>query len=182
MSLIEFLFPDQCVVCSKIGDTICSDCIKKISRCPPSCPICGRVSGYYYIHKRCHQELSQGFTGWYLSESLKNQLDKKVNRGVFSTHFYLLNNLINYLHLNEIIKDSYILPLYSEDKNRYALNCSLSKNITQKGDKNSILFIGNSWEEINNTITYGKGLPIKKPLYLRTLLLFREINPESLPS
>ena len=181
MSLIEFLFPSQCAVCSKVGTVICRNCIKKIPRCLPCCPICGKINTNHSVHKKCHKEILEGFTGWYVSNQLEKKLNQKLQRGIFSVHQYLLNNLINSLNLQELVNSSYILPLYSEDKDCFNLNCYLSKNISKIGKKRDILLVGNTWGDINSNILNKKGLPIKKPLNLRILVLFQLPNWEEPP-
>lgn len=177
MSLIEFIFPNQCIMCSKVGKNICENCIKKIPRCPPLCPICGKVSNGYTIHGDCSNNISTGYTGWYISKEIQLKLEEKMRKGIYSTHIYFLNNLLNYLNLWEEFNGSLILPLNSEDRDISKLNTFLSKSISNSKKKNNVIYIGCSWEGREIKDVKKKGSLKKRPSQCKVFTLFRYTTP-----
>ena len=178
MNIFEYIFPKQCLICSKIGENVCSNCIKELSYTLPSCFICKKLSNRYWTHKNCLDFDIQCFTGWYLSKNFEYELKKKIEMGIYSTHISLLNILIYHLHLEDIIENSQIYPIQSKNRDINNLNINLAKSInTSVKEKEDILFIGYTIENSNNLLKNIKGL-YTEPSHLRILILFDSTIPE----
>ena len=176
MDIFKFLFPQQCIICSKVGHCICNSCIKKLPRCLPSCPVCGLLSNDYLIHSKHRSTLCYGYTGWCIPNSLKVRLDSNIEKGLYSTHLFLLEDLIHYLKLKDRISFSDILPIYSERKDIMRLNTALAKSLSKDRGSNTLLLIGNSWEDEGVKVSIEKG-PLKKKSSYSVLTLFRYFTP-----
>lgn len=101
---------------------------------------------------------------------------RKKNYHLYSTYDLLLNNLINYLKIQDLINISNIYPIPSENKNDYLLNNHLSRKIAKKVNKvKNILFVGEYLSDTQNIINKTKGLSIKEPLNVHILVLFKPI-------
>jgi len=178
MSLVNYLFPKQCVLCSRIGEDICNSCIKKLIHKLPSCYICKGLNNNYLTHHKCLEKPIQYFTGWYLSKDLEIKLRKKRLNSLFSIYEYLLRILILYLDIQNLVDSSYIYPILSSKKDEYRLNRFLAKKFNRYGkDKKSILYIGGYESDIQDTIDRTKGLHSKEPFDIYFLVLF-ELTPK----
>ncbi len=176
MKLIDCIFPKQCLICSRIGEDICNHCLKGLTRTLPSCCICNKISNNYLTHPNCSNYHIQYFTGWYLTKDIETSLMRKKNYHLYSTYDLLLNNLINYLKIQDLINISNIYPIPSENKNDYLLNNHLSRKIAKKVNKvKNILFVGEYLSDTQNIINKTKGLSIKEPLNVHILVLFKPI-------
>ena len=177
MNIFEYIFPKQCLICSKVGENICNNCIKEIPYTLPSCFICNSLSNEYYTHKDCLEYKVQCFTGWYISKELEISLKKKTDLGIYSTHIQLLDVLISHLNLNKIVENSNVYPIIGKSKDENTLNRILVESIyTSKENKLDTLLIGNrilNKEELKEQI---KGLS-KEPSHIRILILFTSPTP-----
>ena len=171
MRLIEFLFPCQCVVCSKVGEYICPKCIKGIPHCLPICCVCNKLSNKGLTHSFCSNINITYFTGWYISEKMSKIFDQKKEKGNFNIHLRLFTTLLNYLKIYDLIKECHVYPLPSKDINTYKLNRILCKNIEGKRKSQNIIFIGDSLEDIEEIQKLIRGLPYS-PLNIYILCLF----------
>lgn len=176
MNPINYIFPRYCLICSKLGEDICDECIKRLIHKLPSCCICKRLNNNYFTHRKCSKISIQFFTGWYLTEDIELKLRRKRQYGLFSIYEYLLKRLILYLDIQNILDESNICPIFSYETDEYSLNKFLSKSllISKRGNGN-ILFVGGHQGDIEGTINRIKGLPSKEPLNVRFLTLF-ELN------
>ena len=170
MLLINNIFPKQCVFCSRVGEDICSNCLKKIPHSLPRCPICQKLNNGYYTHKKCSSKPIQCFTGWNISREQEIKLKQKASKGITSIYKYMLMREISYLQIEEIIKKSFILPIHSEDHIIYSLNNTLSKELKSRGKKQYMLFVGLSIENIDWVIKETK-IP-SKYTEIKILILF----------
>ncbi len=171
MRLIEYLFPCQCVVCSKVGQSICPRCIKGLSRTLPMCCICNKLNNGYLTHNSCSETQIHYYTGWYISKEIERTLYKKVERRLWNSHLYLLDTLISRLNLKEIVKMSKKYPIQSERKNIYQLNKYLCNNIEGTNKDKNILFVGERLENIQEIKEIIRGLP-RNPLNIYILSIF----------
>ena len=169
MLLINSIFPKQCVFCSKIGEDICNNCLKKIPHSLPQCPICHKLNNGYYTHKKCSSKPIQCFTGWSISREQEFKLKQKASKGITSVYRYLLRNMISYLQIEEIVKNSFILPIHSEDHTIYTLNNTLCKEFKSHGKKQYMLLVGFSIEEIDWVIKETKTTPKYTEIKILTL-------------
>ena len=118
MRLIEFLFPCQCVVCSKVGEYICPKCIKGIPHCLPICCVCNKLSNKGLTHSFCSNINITYFTGWYISEKMSKIFDQKKEKGNFNIHLRLFTTLINYLKIYDLMCNKGNVKLaYSQNEN-----------------------------------------------------------------
>lgn len=174
MNIFDNIFPKYCLICSKIGKEICDNCMKKVPHTLPSCCICNKLSNGYFTHKECSEIRFQCFTGLYISNNLKSELEKKINLGIYSTHMYILNRVINRFTLDTIIKNSEIYPIESENRKTNILNKKLATKLRlSKERKREILLVGNSIENKDNLLQQVKGL-CTEPFNLRILVLLEE--------
>lgn len=171
MRLIEFLFPCQCAVCSKVGEYICPKCIKEIPHTLPMCCVCKKINNKGLTHSSCSNINITYFTGWYLSEKMGNVFNQRKQKGNWNVHITLLEILVRYLRIESLIKECRIYPLPSKDINGYKLNKTLSNNIQGKKKSGSILYIGESLENIREVQELIRGLPFS-PLNIYILCLF----------
>ncbi|MDY0097100.1 MAG: hypothetical protein RBS01_02000 [Candidatus Dojkabacteria bacterium] len=178
MNIFEYIFPKQCIICSKVGNNICNSCIKDLPYTLPSCFICNKLNNGYYTHKDCLEEKIQCFTGWYLSEELRKNLKRQTDLGIYSTHTQLLEILISHLRLNEVVESSNIYPIKGDDKNEDILNMRLARSISKsEGIKSNTLLVGNRIVRKESLIEQVKGL-YTEPFHLRILILFESTIPE----
>lgn len=175
MSIIDYLFPKQCLLCSRIGYDICPKCIVKISHSLPSCCICNNLNNDYHTHTYCSTTDIQCFTGWYLTKEVKQKIERKKQLQIYSVHRYLLGLLINYLNINNIITNSKILPLPTDDFKTERLNRYLARCI-RGNNSNNLLYIGESTKDID-VLRKKKRLLLQKPQHLQVLVLFTQIGP-----
>jgi len=178
MNIFEYIFPKQCIICSKVGDSICNSCIKDLPYTLPSCFICNNLSNGYYTHEECLEEKVQCFTGWYISKELEKNLKRQIDLGIYSTHIQLLEILILHLKLNEIVENSKIYPINGGNKDEEIINIRLARSLYKsEGIKSNTLLVGNRIVNKNDLIAQVKGL-YKEPFHLRILILFKPTIPE----
>jgi len=177
MDILNFLFPKECILCSRIGNDICDSCIKKFSHTLPSCPICNKVNMGYESHNECFDIKIHFFTGWYLSKDIEYKLLQKSISSIYSPYTYLLDKLIDYLNIKDVIHNSTLLPLFVDDRNEYLINKRLVNHIKQKNPLNkNILFVGyllNSDKIVRDNL---KRLPLWESFNISFLTLFKSIQ------
>ena len=57
MTLIDLLFPKECLGCKRPGSYICSSCINKLSSIKLLCPECQKPAVDGITHVRCKKKL-----------------------------------------------------------------------------------------------------------------------------
>ena len=171
MRLIEYLFPCQCIICSKVGEHICPRCLKGLPHTLPICCVCKKLSNKGVTHSHCSNLNITYFTGWYLSEKMNKIFDEKVQKGIWSIYLTLLTILITYLRIGNLVKECRIYPLPSNSINTFKLNMSLSKSLKGGEDNKNILLVGERLENIQEVEDVIKGLAIS-PLNIYILCLF----------
>ena len=174
MQIIDFIFPKMCIFCGKIGEDICSSCIKKLPHTLPSCPICNKLSYNFCSHKKCSEENIQCFTGWYITKGIEYILLTKISSLIFSPYIFLLDLLIKYLKIDSIVNCSKVLPKYSLDRKEFQLNAKLANHIGNQYSKNiDILFVGYQLKGNQDIRDNIKRLPLGESLNIRFLILFK---------
>jgi len=174
MNIFDYIFPKYCLLCSKIGEEICDRCLKEIPYTLPSCCICNKLSNGYLTHKDCSKIQFQCFTGLYISNDLRNALEKKMNLGIYTTHIYLLEKIVERLSLSTIIHNSQIYQIQDIKNEINILNSQLANSlrITEE-KKDDILLVGNCIGNKEMLLQQVKGL-YKEPFNLRILVLFEQ--------
>lgn len=172
MSIVEKIFPKQCLICSRIGFEICPKCLVKIPHSLPSCCICNNINNNYLTHRYCTDLSIQCFTGWYISKEIKYKLQRKKDLQIYSVHKFLLNTLINYLSISELTKSSTIYALPTNELKSKRLNTALARSL-KRGKGDGLLFVGGEIESIE-FLKKEKGLLLKKSPHLQVLTLFTQ--------
>lgn len=171
MRLIEYLFPCQCVICSKVGEYICPKCINGIPHTLPLCCICNKLSNRCLTHAHCSNLNITYFTGWYLSNKMGNIFNQRIQKGIRRLHLSFLTALILYLKIENLIKDCRVYPLPSKNINTLKLNKFLCKSIKGTRKSKDILFVGNRLENIREVEEVIRGLTYS-PLNIYILAIF----------
>jgi hypothetical protein len=148
MSIVNSIFPKQCLICSKIGFDICPKCLRKLPHSLPSCCVCGKLNRDYYSHRDCLKKHIQCFTGWYLSKDWEYKLQKKKKLQIFTIYTTLLDSLITYLKIEDIVKESKVYPIPSKISKEREINTYLARYLKGKKNKHNILFIGEHRSQI----------------------------------
>jgi len=173
MNILDFLFPKECILCNKIGEYLCDRCLKSIPRTLPLCSICNKLNQQYRVHNNCLDLNIQFFTGWYLTKNIDYRLLIKMSSNIYSPFLFLLNNLINYLDISNIISKSIVLPIYTKDKGESNLNTYLANSIRNHNTKHlDILFVGYTKIDREEILENIKRLPKRESLNIRFLTLF----------
>ena len=135
MHLLEWIFPKQCIYCSRVGYDICDNCLKKIPKSLPCCFICNKIVNKGETHKECFPTKAKICykRGWYISPKRLLILNSKKILCLNSAHKYLLNRLIEDCKLKNDILRSDILPLNTNISTDFQFNISLVKSM--KGGK-----------------------------------------------
>ena len=65
-SILDTLFPKYCLLCGKLGYSLCPYCKKKLRPSLPECYKCRRLSAIYQTHSKCKTKysLDSVFWGW----------------------------------------------------------------------------------------------------------------------
>lgn len=171
MNILDHIFPKECILCSRLGFDICDSCLKKIPHTVPSCCICNRVNSNYLTHDRCSCVKIQFFTGWCLTKDIESEVLKRTDAQIYSIFKYLLLVLIDYLSIEDIVANSNIIPIKTNNKNDYLLNIYLSNILSKGKDRNNKpLFIGwnsSNWNQKSieeNREPYSMELPTVRVL------------------
>lgn len=148
MSILDYIFPKQCIFCSKIGEYICKECIKKLPRALPCCCICKTLSNEGNVHSKCKfTDINIKYLrGWYKGRDIYKELEKKLNSSLFSYHIFLIKLLTIQLDIQDYI----VLPLESSKYGR--LNIILAKEVSMttqfKRDTKRVCLVGFKIEDI----------------------------------
>lgn len=170
MHILEYLFPRQCLICSRVGFDICDKCFTTIKHTLPECFVCNKLSNGYRCHKKCFNISVQCLTGWYLTKSLRLNLDKQKSLQIYSSYIYLLNKLVSGIQL-----DNYkIYPLSSTRNQR--INdylASFLRNKIGKNNQKNVLIIGEYIDDINSFKKQITEFSLKEPGDVKAILLFK---------
>jgi len=158
MHLLDWIFPKQCIFCSRVGYDICDNCLKEIPRCLPCCFVCKKITNYGKTHQECfptRDDIKIYYKrGWYISQRKSLPLSSKKSLCLNSAHKYLLNILVKSTTLS-----SNIVPIKTELDIDYRFNILLVKSIKREGNTSNIkdiYLVGEflpSAEYINKQIT-----------------------------
>ncbi len=177
MTLLDYIFPKMCVVCSKVGKDICDNCIKKLTHTLPCCAICNKVNKGYISHDSCFNIKISFYTGWYLDKNIEYILSSKNLQSSFSFYTYLFDILVNYINIEQIVQNSYALPIYSEDIKENMINKHLVNHIKSNNkNKGNTLFIGYTYNQNNTIVNNIKRLPTRESSSVKFLTLFKPIQ------
>ncbi|GEM_PF-2565323 len=176
MKLVDFIFPRQCLICSKVGEEICDSCMKRIPHALPSCCICRKLSNRSRTHTKCNDIPIQYFAGWYLTKEIESKLNKKKQYHIYSVYEYLIIKLIRYLDIKNLIANSKIFPIPTHKKNDYLLNSFLCNSIGREKERNTnVVFVGEYLTDVKKIVENTKGLHMKEPFNIYILVLFEPI-------
>ncbi len=112
--MLDFLFPKECLVCSKTGSWLCNRCKKKLLATLPNCYICKKLSNGYFTHKDCKKSscLNQVITLWKY-----NEVSKKLIHNFKYKNRFRVGNFLFSLFEEKLKKadfnDSVLIPLPS---------------------------------------------------------------------
>lgn len=87
--ILDFIFPETCVYCGKIGNIICKECLRKIN--------------YKYLFKKIKNEY---FDYLYCSSFYKTDIKKKIHKFKFKENSYLYKFFIEESLKNKEIYES----------------------------------------------------------------------------
>lgn len=176
MKLVDFIFPKQCLICSKVGEEICDRCIKRIPHTLPSCCICRKLSNMNRTHTKCSDIHIQYYAGWYLTKEIESRLNKRKENNLYSVYEYLIIKLIKYLNIENLIVNSKVSPILTNKKDVNQLNSFLSNSIERNKRLNSnIVFVGEYLTDVQKLVEKTKGLHMTEPFYIHILVLFEPI-------
>lgn len=151
MSLLDCIFPPQCIICSRVGYEICDYCLIHIPKALPSCCVCKKISTNGATHKGC--ELIDipvlYIKGWNMEDKYLKELEKKKSLTIYSIYRYLLFKIIEYTNLQQKISQSVVYPLSSNLKDVYNLNRYLAVSLNQHKGKEMVTLVGESLESLD---------------------------------
>lgn len=177
MSLLDLIFPKQCILCSKIGSYICKDCLKNIPRTLPSCCICNRLSPGNLTHHGCSDIEIRYYCGWYLNKNLKIEIDKRKIQGFYLIYLELFYLLLEYLKISNILEASTIIPFKTNIKVDFGINKYIVSNYKRKKrSKEKIVFVTGNSVSKGEVLLNIKGLRISKPFEIYLISIF-QTNP-----
>jgi competence protein ComFC len=128
-SLIDFLFPKECLVCKKAGSHLCQKCLKSISYRETSCPNCNKANSSGEFCLKCKESfnlkgvlIAGNFNDKNLEKLIKSFKYKFIEDLGESLGMFLFYFLTNKIETNPIIekikpregfkiKDYLIVPL-----------------------------------------------------------------------
>ncbi|MEA2088625.1 MAG: ComF family protein [Patescibacteria group bacterium] len=118
--IIDWLFPEECVICGASGRWLCNDCLENIEFSPiNSCPFCHKFSFLGLTCEKCKKE--KCLDGIFCHSSYKNLIVKKI------IHHYKYNYLLD---LKFILADM-IANVLSNIKKGQEIG-AISKILTEK--------------------------------------------------
>jgi ComF family protein len=105
MSLIDLVFPKDCLECRKYGKYVCDECISKVENPKPICPVCKRSSIDGFTHTKCQRSL--GMDGLI---SIWNY-DKVIKKAITSLKYKYATEIVTELmnHIEIKLKNSEVL-------------------------------------------------------------------------
>lgn len=144
MSFLDFLFPQRCVSCGRLGSYVCPDCFVKIKTIDtPICPVCTKPFFHGLTHPRCQGRLRpDGLTCLFAYQGPIRTILKKIK---FSSIFDLLPEVADLakeeIEENEVLYKFFVkekplvvpIPLHWFRKNERGFNQSafLGKQVAQ---------------------------------------------------
>lgn len=113
MTLLDFIFPKQCVSCGTMGLYICSRCQKQIILIAKNeciCPMCEKPAIAGSTHPRCHSRYAiDGLTSFFYYKDVVKKLITSIKYGFVRD---MASELISYIPIS-----SYQIPVLSGSKN-----------------------------------------------------------------
>ena len=85
-SILDIIFPKYCLICSKLGSTLCPYCKRKLILSIPECYKCRRLSPKYKTHECCIEEdsLISIFYAWQYNKKSSSLIKTFKYRGAYS--------------------------------------------------------------------------------------------------
>lgn len=121
MNILDLVFPERCVSCSKIGSYICEKCHKKIEyNAVQICPVCGRISIDGYTHIGCRTRY--GLDGMFSAVQYKGPVKKAIRQ-------------IKYRYVSDIIETLGSVFLENFPRNFVPLDILVSVPLHHKREK-----------------------------------------------
>ena len=150
MSLLDYIFPPQCVICSRVGYEICDYCLLHIPKALPSCCVCKKISTNGITHRECSfSDIPILFIkGWNMEDKYLRELEKKKSLNIYSIYRHLLSEIVKYAKLEKKISESGIYPISSDNKETFNLNKYLATSLSKEKDKERVVLVGESLESI----------------------------------
>lgn len=114
MGVVDLLFPRICFGCGDRGGYFCDDCVSKLERRSPICPMCRRHSIDGWVHARC--ERARGIDRLVAPYRYSGSLQKAIKKVKFASSWDVLGELVDLLS-GEIpnIEDEWVVvsvPMY----------------------------------------------------------------------
>ncbi len=136
MSLLDLIFPKQCVLCSRVGFEICNDCLKKIPKSLPSCFICKKINTHGLIHKECLDTEKKIFwiCGWNPTFKYISVFKSRKKKNLYSIFAFLLNTLLKEYKIRE--------PLDIQPLTQSSLDIYLSKILPSHSNSEILCIVG----------------------------------------
>jgi predicted amidophosphoribosyltransferase len=164
MVLIDYIYPKQCIFCSRIGNTLCLECKSKFLRTLPTCYLCSKLSKDFLPHTHCKEGrstyASHCYTGWYLTETIESKLSMFKENGICGLYKELVCDIIKFRKLESILQHSIIYPLKTTSSRDTHLNNYLAKTLSEEyrgGIKNKIIYVGEKLSKSKNKIGSGEN-------------------------
>jgi len=151
MPFLDYIFPPQCVICSRVGYEICDNCLLHIPKALPSCCVCKKISTNGITHKECSfSDIPILFIkGWNMEDKYLRELEKKKSLNIYSIYRHLLSEIVKYAKLEKKISESGIYPISSDNKNTFNLNKYLATSLSKQNGKGRLILVGESLERID---------------------------------
>ena len=173
MNIVDFLFPKQCIFCSRVGYDICPNCLRGLVSTLPTCCICKKINNNYWTHRECLNPPIQCFTGWYISKELRKSLRRKESVGIYSPHSFLLEILIKRLGIEKTLDRYSVREIASEDVITKRVNRNLAKELRRNNpNKKNYLYIGEYIDKECDIKKLIKRLPKGEPFTCKIVCLF----------
>jgi len=112
--MIHFLFPPECLVCSKTGSLLCQKCQKDLKPTLPSCYVCKKLSNNFATHPGClkNSSLEKVVTFFKYNECSKRLIHNFKYKDRFKVADFLFS-LFEYKLQSMDFKNSMLIPLPS---------------------------------------------------------------------
>lgn len=121
MHILDFIFPQRCVSCKKIGKYICSACIKKIEYITqPICPVCSSPAIGGATHPRCMHPW--GIDGMYAATHYRGPIKKAIH-------------LLKYRYVSDVVETLVKLLIERYPKTLPPLDCLVPVPLFPKREK-----------------------------------------------
>lgn len=105
-SIIDILFPNYCLICSRLGYYICPYCKRKLIPSIPECYKCRRLSAQYKTHTKCLDlySLDSAFYGWQYNKDSSSLIKTFKYKGAYSIGEYLSSILAERILATSFLK------------------------------------------------------------------------------